>query len=539
MDIKFIPLTFINTNEEILKQIKNSVLFSFLLSTHEETTLEYYLESTQYGYTASALENGKHKLVRITDINNGTVDWGKVPFCDCDAEDRYLLKDNDILVARTGGTTGKSFFVNNPPSNAVFASYLIRLRLKENIDVEFMNCFLNSYLFWSQIIEMKSGSAMPNVNAEKLKTLRLPKCDLKTQKQITTIFQSKENNPTYKNLFKKINSVERLFNNSSSISTELNHQLTLIKKLRQQLLQEAVQGKLLKNISVQQNIAYPPDKSGGNSNRGSLFKDKLSLSSFVNDESNNMPKNKLHQSNNQPKAELPPALAGGTGKELLEQIKTEKALLIKEKKIKADRELPPIQEEEIPFAIPENWTWCRLGEIIELISGQHIDASDYNENGTGLPYLTGPSDFGNVHPIPTRWTSKPKVIAKLNDILITVKGSGVGKTNVNHLDKIVISRQLMAIRVQFIEKDYIHIFLQSSFDELQAEKKGTGIPGISRENITERLFPLPPLAEQQRIVAKLEELMQTCSELEASVKQSVAYNERLLQQVLREALQPK
>lgn len=144
VEIKYIPLSFINTDEEILKQIKNTVLFSYLFQTFDETSLSNYLDSTQYGYTASASEIGTHQLVRITDINSGKVDWNTVPFCDCDAEDKYLLKDDDILVARTGGTTGKSFIVNSAPKNAVFASYLIRLRLKKEVNLEFINLYLNS-----------------------------------------------------------------------------------------------------------------------------------------------------------------------------------------------------------------------------------------------------------------------------------------------------------------------------------------------------------------------------------------------------------
>jgi type I restriction enzyme S subunit len=169
--IKFIPLSFINNKDELLKQIRNSVIFAYLFEEFKETTLNSYIETTQYGYTASAKNDGTHKLLRITDINNGTVDWKNVPFCNCGSDKKYLLKDHDFLVARTGGTTGKSFLVNNPPDNAIFASYLIRLRLKKSVKVDFINAFLNSYCFWSQIVEIKSGAAQPNVNAEKLKKL--------------------------------------------------------------------------------------------------------------------------------------------------------------------------------------------------------------------------------------------------------------------------------------------------------------------------------------------------------------------------------
>jgi type I restriction enzyme S subunit len=97
----------------------------------------------------------------------------------------------------------------------------------------------------------------------------------------------------------------------------------------------------------------------------------------------------------------------------------------------------------------------------------------------------------------------------------------------------------MAIRTNFISRIYLHFFLDSSFDLLQSEKKGTGIPGITRENILEKVFPLPPLAEQERIVAKLEKLMKFCDELEANIKQGIVNADQLLQTALKEALEPK
>ena len=124
ISLKFIPLSFITSNDEIIKQIKNTVVFSHLFETCKETKLSNYIETTQYGFTASALEKGSHRLLRITDINHSKVTWENVPFCDCKEDEKYLLKGNYILVVRTSETTGKSFLVNNQPSNAVFASYL-------------------------------------------------------------------------------------------------------------------------------------------------------------------------------------------------------------------------------------------------------------------------------------------------------------------------------------------------------------------------------------------------------------------------------
>lgn len=95
-------------------------------------------ESIQYGYNAPAKENGRIKMVRISDIQDNKVLWDTVPFCDIDEEsiETYLLKQNDILFARTGGTVGKSYLVKEVPKDAIYAGYLIRTRYSNNLSPE-------------------------------------------------------------------------------------------------------------------------------------------------------------------------------------------------------------------------------------------------------------------------------------------------------------------------------------------------------------------------------------------------------------------
>ncbi len=119
-------------------------------------------------------------------------------------------------------------------------------------------------------------------------------------------------------------------------------------------------------------------------------------------------------------------------------------------------------------------------------------------------YLTGPADFGPVHPVVSKWTENPKVVAQHGDILVTVKGSGLGKVNQLNIPAAAISRQLMAVRVSSAFPAYIHIVLSGKFDHFQALAEGAAIPGITRDHVLELPIPLPPLATQQAIVAEIE-----------------------------------
>ena len=140
----------------------------------------------QYGYTASAMteEVGPH-LLRITDIQEGSVNWGMVPYCDCPNPQKYLLEKDDILFARTGATTGKSFLIEECPT-AVFASYLIRLRIKNWVTPKYLYTFFQSPSYWEQISANTIGSAQPNCNAKKLASVRVPIPPLEEQHRIVT-----------------------------------------------------------------------------------------------------------------------------------------------------------------------------------------------------------------------------------------------------------------------------------------------------------------------------------------------------------------
>jgi type I restriction enzyme, S subunit len=144
-------------------------------------------EQPQYGYTAPATRQDTGvNLLRISDIQNGQVDWQSVPFCEILPEEasKYLLARGDILFARTGATTGKSFLIQNAPS-AVFASYLIRVRPRTEILLpEYLYAFLQSEQYWGQVETGKRGGAQPNMNATLLADVIFPLPPLAEQKRI-------------------------------------------------------------------------------------------------------------------------------------------------------------------------------------------------------------------------------------------------------------------------------------------------------------------------------------------------------------------
>jgi type I restriction enzyme S subunit len=145
-----------------------------------------------------------------------------------------------------------------------------------------------------------------------------------------------------------------------------------------------------------------------------------------------------------------------------------------------------------------------LAKLCTLVSGQHIDREDYNTDGRGMPYLTGPSDFGLISPRITRWTETPKVTAVSGDVLVTVKGSGVGSVNLLDAKEVAISRQLMAVRAKGIDPRFLHAFLVGQQDYFQSLASGAAIPGITREHVLSLEIPLPTLEAQRRIVVELD-----------------------------------
>jgi len=170
---------------------------------------------------------------------------------------------------------------------------------------------------------------------------------------------------------------------------------------------------------------------------------------------------------------------------------------------------------------------------ITLISGQHLKPSEYNTDKNGIPYITGPAEFGNEYPTASKWTTQKRAVAINGDILITVKGSGVGKTNVCADEELAISRQLMAIRANDADQSFIQLVVLSAKSYFVDKKVGIAIPGIGRKDVLGLEFYLPSFEEQKRIVTKVDQLMALCDQLEQQLTQSYSDAEKLMQATVK------
>ena len=143
-------------------------------------------QSIQYGYNAPAKDCGRIKMVRISDIQDNSVLWETVPYCDIKENEisTYLLQPNDILFARTGGTVGKSYLVQEVPEEAIYAGYLIRTRYSQWLCPQYLKFFMESELYWSQLRNGTIATAQPNCNGKTLGKMLLPIPPLSEQYRI-------------------------------------------------------------------------------------------------------------------------------------------------------------------------------------------------------------------------------------------------------------------------------------------------------------------------------------------------------------------
>ncbi len=467
----------------------------------------------------------KYSMVKISDIamttsggtpSRGNVEYynGEIPWVKSgELNDNYILSNEEYITAEGLKNSSAKLL---PPNTLLIAMYgatvgkvgitTYELTTNQAVCAVFPNEIVSQkFLFWFfkqnryNFITLSKGGAQPNISQTVINNTKIPLPDIEVQNQITeyldNIVNAKESNkvelPIEFN--SSINNILSTKNYTTKLDCELNHQLELVKKLRQSLLQDAVQGKLLPSQST----------NGGKVEHAA---------------------------------------------DLLQQIKAEKEKLIAEKKIKKEKPLPPIKPEEIPFEIPSNWVWCRLGDIcIHITDGEHVTPQKQKEGRLLLSAKNirdGFIVYDNVDYISEEDYQKSikRCKPEKNDVLIVSVGGTIGRSTVMNDDvEFAIVRSVALIKPYIkLMANYIKFILDSPIlqKEINGRSWGTAQPCLYINQIKELTIPLPPLAEQNHIVQKLDELMQYCNELEASIKACQQQNQQLTQQVLSELLQP-
>ncbi len=238
----------------------------------------------------------------------------------------------------------------------------------------------------------------------------------------------------------------------------------------------------------------------------------------------------------------------GTGAELLKQIEAEKAALTKAGKLKKEKPLPPITEEEKPFEIPEHWTWTRLGNIVSVLGGKRIPAGrTLTTEDTGYKYIRI-SDMKNGTVLTDSLLNVPqdiyplisKYIINKEDVYITVAGTigRVGKIP-PELDGANLTENADRLVFTSLNQDWLIACLESEVVQAQILEATTkvGQPKLAIKRIQSFMIPLPPLAEQARIVAKLKEIWPEIERYAAARDELEALNRRFPNDLRKAVLQ--
>ena len=239
----------------------------------------------------------------------------------------------------------------------------------------------------------------------------------------------------------------------------------------------------------------------------------------------------------------------GTAEELYRQIQDEKQRLIKEGKIKKEKPLPEITEDEVPFDIPESWKWVRLGNIGSWSSGATPSRTHPEYYGGNIPWLkTGDLNDGYVIDIPESITESAleNSSVRLNptgSVLMAMYGATIGKLGILQIEATTNQACCACIPYNGIYNLYLFYYLLSSRHRFTKMGEGGAQPNISKQKIIGSLFPLPPLVEQKRIVAKIEELLPYVERYEKAWSRLEDFNKRfpadMQKSVLQMAIQGK
>ena len=421
----------------------------------------------QYGLSNSAEAQGTHRLLRITDIQDGKVNWKDVPFTTVENAENYLLRKDNIVFARTGATVGKSFLVTELPFESVYASYLIRIRLFDCISPSYLYQFFNSYCYWEQITDKSVGVGQPNCNGTSLKELFIPLPPLHEQKRI-------------------VPAANALLKYASVIESERASLQEIINLAKSKILDLAIRGKLV-----------PPDP---NDEPASVLLERIRAE-----------KEELIRQGKIKRDKKESFIFRGDDNSYY-RYKNGKAVCI---------------DDDLPYEVPNGWIWAILPEVVLFQEGPGILKKDFRDEGIPLIRISGlQSDKvlldGCNYLDPVMVENKWKHFKlELGDVILCTSAS-IGKASIvgpEAVGAIPYTGQIRFKMTQSLIREYFLYFANSDtyLNQIDRMKTGNCIQHYGPTHLKEVYIPIPPIEEQERIIKQLSSLLSSLYEIEESI----------------------
>ena len=418
----------------------------------------------QYGLSNSAEPQGTHRLLRITDIQDGKVDWNAVPFTTVNDPEAYLLKTGDIVFARTGATVGKSFLITETPYPSVYASYLIRIRLLGSLSPEYIYQFFDSACYWSQITDKSVGVGQPNCNGTSLKELFIPLPPISEQLRIV---------PTAQALLAYV----------AKIDAEKKSLLSIIMATKSKILDLAIRGQLIPQDPNDEPASVLLERIRAEKEelikQGKIKRDKKESVIFRGEDNSyyeKMPDGKLH-----------------------------------------------CLDDQLPFELPDGWEWCNLSMIGTTNIGLTYRPTNIEPDGVivlrSCNIVNDQVDLSDLVRVKT--TIRENQYVQKNDILICARNGSralVGKCAlIPDLGEPASFGAFMAIyRTEYFE--YIVHYLRSSFfRSVFDDSNSTAINQLTQDMLKRAIVPLPPVFEQRRITETIDAMLFELNQMEKSL----------------------
>ena len=445
-------------------------------------------------------------FITPADISKGKIFYENRGLSFLGKEKGRVAKQNAILQVCIGGSIGKVYYTDR---EVCFNQQINGIDLYI-CNFKYIYLILSSTYFYEELIKNSNGTATPIINKSSWGNVPIPLPPIEEQKRIVS----------------KVEKLQSIIKDLKEIYIKnQNNRENLKKSLLSEIESQSSDKDLLKNLET---VFTNFDK---------IIKTKEDIKDIRNLILSLAIKGKLVEQNQDDEK----------ASELLKRIKAEKQRLIDEKVIKKEKPLPPIEEEEIPFDIPNNWEWVRLGELGNIFNGNSINEKvkkeKYEDIPNGLNYIatkdidypTSIINYNNGIKIPFEELNKFRIAHK-NSVLICSEGGSAGKKIGITKEDICFGNKLYALESfsEELDNKYIFYVYNSSYFYKNFKGNETGIiGGVSVNKFKNIEIPLPPIEEQKRIVSKVESLMKICDLLEEKITLNEKISDKLLESLTK------